>query len=303
MKCKQSLEFINAALVNDKCQSRISSPDNVNSSAEPNSGNEQPLSCTTEPDNSLVSDERPQIGECYDSFVVDDTLDQTVSSYFISDNDPNIESNFAVWGSTLASRQSNVSAEKIENPSQAVDNENVKSKTEFPVCDAVDADVDKHMDTHKDNAEQRKPYVCELCQRSYINRPSYIGHINKHNNIRPYSCSKCDKTFHGAANLRMHMNSHETVRRFRCSDCSKTFRYCHDLATHRRIHTQNPIYACEHCNYTNVKLQYLKRHALIHNSEHRFTCENCAKGFNRKEYYRKHMQTNRCKRDEALLPT
>lgn len=258
---------------------------------------ETSLPCAPDPGN--ISE--PQILNIYDSYVVDDALDQTVSSYFISDIDPSIESNFTIIESTMSSHHSAISANVQETITEPIGNS--KPKTECPDCGAFVVNYRKHMETHKSNVDRRKPYVCELCQRAYINRPSYIGHLNKHKNIQPYACTKCDKTFHGAANLRMHMNSHETTRKFRCGDCTKTFRYCHDLASHRRIHTQNPIYACEHCNYTHVKLQYLKRHALIHNAVYRFTCEHCAKGFNRKEYYRNHVQNNRCKRDDEVQPT
>lgn len=244
-------------------------------------------------------DEQSEILNLYNSYVVEDASEQTVSTYF----NPGLESNFTKVESTVTSIPSNVSTNLPEETAQAVSQpiNNAKTKVECPDCGARIWNFRKHMETHKSDAERKKPYVCELCQRSYINRPSYIGHLNKHKNIRPYACDKCEKTFHGAANLRMHMNSHETTGKFRCNDCSKTFRYCHDLAKHRRIHMQSPVYACEHCDYKHVKLQYLKRHSLIHNSEYRFTCQHCAKGFNRKEYYRNHLQKNRCKR--AVLPT
>lgn len=300
VKCKESLKFLNETLANDQGQSEIVSTDQ-DMNASTMQKNEIPMQCLSDAKFSILSDQS-QIIDMYDSYAVDDALEHTVSSYFISDIDPSIESNFGIVNETsVSSFRSNNSPENV--PKAVVSFvSNAKPKTECPDCGAFVVNCRKHMETHKSGVDRKKPYVCELCQRAYINRPSYIGHINKHKNIRPYACGKCDKTFHGAANLRMHMNSHGTTRKFQCSECTKSFRYCHDLATHRRIHTQHPIYACDQCNYKNVKLQYVKRHALIHNSFYRFTCEHCLKGFNRKEYYRNHIQNNRCQRDE-VVPT
>lgn len=307
-KCNESLNFLHETLSNDKYQSKITSISDANASTVQIINcieNETLHPCMNDSGNTLTSNEQLEICGAY---VMDDAIEQTVTSYFISDTDRCIEStNFTVIDSTMSSHHSNVSVNvnQLENASLAVAEpiDKMKRKTVCPDCGAYVINFGKHLETHKSNGDRKKPYTCEWCQRAYINRPSYIGHINKHKNIRPFACNKCDKTFHGAANLRMHMNSHETIRKFQCNECSKTFRYCHDLATHRRIHAQNPIYECEHCNYKNVKLQYLKRHALIHNNVYRFTCNRCMKGFNRKEYYRNHVQNKRCKQDDEVLPS
>lgn len=281
MKCKEALSSLNVTLANDKCHSEIPPADNVEQSAVKINLFVEPthFPCITDPENA------PPSGE--------------VSSHFISNiNCTRIES-------TTSSLHSNVTEMFQDNTPLASSGRigKRKMKTECPECGAFVVNFRRHVETHKSDVDRKKPYICELCQRAYINQASYIGHLNKHKNVRPYACGKCDKTFHGMSNLRMHLISHESTRKFQCSECSKTFRYCHDLATHRRVHAQNPIYACEHCDYTNVKLQNLKRHARIHNSEYRFSCEHCSKGFNRMEYYRTHVQNKRCKRDEKVLPT
>lgn len=152
----------------------------------------------------------------------------------------------------------------------------------------------RHMETHL-GEKRRQPFTCPHCDRKFINRPSFIAHVNKHNGIRPFQCKVCDKEFFGANLLRTHMYSHSTENKYACNDCDKVFRYPHYLSQHRRIHRANTVYSCEHCEYTNVYLHNYKNHLRKHTGQYRFKCDVCSKGFSRKLLYMKHKEKHTIK--------
>lgn len=147
----------------------------------------------------------------------------------------------------------------------------------------------RHMETHL-GEKRRQPFACPHCDRKFINRPSFVAHVNKHIGVKPFQCNVCDKRFFGANLLRTHMYSHSTENKYACSDCNKVFRYPHYLSQHRRIHRANTVYSCEHCEYTNVYLHNYKNHLRKHTGQYRFKCEVCDKGFSRKMLYMKHVE-------------
>ena len=158
------------------------------------------------------------------------------------------------------------------------------------ICGALHShgNMRRHMETHM-GSNRKQPYQCSQCDRKFINRPSFVAHVNKHNNQRPFKCTECEKSFYGANLLRTHMFSHSTENKYACTDCDKVFRYPHYLSQHRRIHRANTVYACDLCDYTNVYLHNYKNHLRKHTGEYRYRCEHCAKGFGRKLSYLRHL--------------
>lgn len=152
----------------------------------------------------------------------------------------------------------------------------------------------RHMETHL-GEKRKQPFECPHCDRKFINRPSFVAHVNKHTGVRPFKCKVCDKAFYGANLLRTHMHSHSTENKYACTECNKVFRYPHYLSQHRRIHKANTVYSCDHCDYTNVYLHNYKNHLRKHTGQYRFKCEICSKGFGRKFYYTKHMNKHTVK--------
>lgn len=167
---------------------------------------------------------------------------------------------------------------------------NDPSKDLCIICGAMQShgNLRRHMETHMGD-KRKQPFACPQCDRKFINRPSFVAHVNKHNGVKPFGCTKCDKKFYGANLLRTHMYSHSTENKYSCQDCDKVFRYPHYLSQHRRIHRANTVYSCEFCEYTNVYLHNYKNHMRKHTGQYRFKCEVCSKGFSRKLLYTKHM--------------
>lgn len=165
-----------------------------------------------------------------------------------------------------------------------------------PDCGGFFISLKNHLQTHRDKTI-RKCYTCDICNAKFVNKASYVGHVNKHNNLTPFQCPKCDKSFHGKGNLRMHMNSHSTTNRYVCQECNKAFRYSHMLALHRRSHTLERVYFCEHCSYCSVNRENYKNHMVNHTGIYRFNCDKCSKGFKKKLYYLRHMKIH--EKDDA----
>lgn len=152
------------------------------------------------------------------------------------------------------------------------------------------SNLKRHMQTHLGVA-RRAPYKCPHCGNTFINRPSFIAHTNRHEGIKPFECKICQKSFHGSNLLRTHMFSHSKTNQFACTECDKVFRFPHYLSQHRRTHNPPTIYKCEECDYSNVFLHNFKNHQRKHTGVFRYTCE-CGKGFNRRSLFSLHQERN-----------
>lgn len=147
----------------------------------------------------------------------------------------------------------------------------------------------RHIEMHL-GPNRKHPYTCPKCDKKFINRLSFVAHVNRHNDVRPYKCYLCEKAFHGANLLRTHMNSHSAENKYACSECDKVFRYPHYLSQHRRIHKANTLYSCNFCDYTNVYLHNYKNHMRKHTGDYKFKCEVCDKGFTKKLSLERHLE-------------
>lgn len=165
------------------------------------------------------------------------------------------------------------------------------SKDLCTICGALHnhTNMRRHIEIHM-GPDRKHPYACTVCDKKFVNRLSFIAHVNRHNDVRPYKCNLCEKSFYGANLLRTHMNSHSTENKYPCSDCDKVFRYPHYLSQHRRIHKANAIYTCNFCDYTNVYLHNYKNHLRKHTGDHKFKCNICEKGFTKRYSLDRHLE-------------
>lgn len=186
------------------------------------------------------------------------------------------------------------SDQTVNAPDQSKDKYIGINKNERLLCSTCgmwqsQSNLKRHMQTHL-GGERRTLHKCPHCDNQYVNRPSFVAHLNRHAGIKPFECQICNKTFHGSNLLRTHMFSHSKTNKFACTDCDKVFRFPHYLSQHRRTHNPPTLYKCNECDYTNVFLHNFKNHMRKHTGVYRFTCDLCGKGFNRKSLFALHQR-------------
>ncbi|KAK7051157.1 hypothetical protein SK128_025703, partial [Halocaridina rubra] len=100
---------------------------------------------------------------------------------------------------------------------------------------------------------------------SFTHCSTYKDHLRSHNDIRPYMCEVCHKSYTSKAILKRHTFLHLEEKPFKCNTCGKCYSAKYYLDCHALIHVnekQKPT--CKRCEKTFVYNQSLQRHCRIH---------------------------------------
>ncbi|VDO57041.1 unnamed protein product [Schistosoma margrebowiei] len=93
----------------------------------------------------------------------------------------------------------------------------------------------------------------------------FTGSHKAHNNgKRPFECQLCQKTFGHATSLYQHESVHCQDRQFQCSQCGKTFKRSSTLSTHLLIHSDTRPYPCQYCGKRFHQKSDMKKHTYTH---------------------------------------
>ena len=68
--------------------------------------------------------------------------------------------------------------------------------------------------------DEGNQYTCDVCNKSFALRTTFISHWRTHKQQSQYSCNVCDKSFYDKSNLRKHERLH--TGQFSCSVRSKS---------------------------------------------------------------------------------
>lgn len=126
-----------------------------------------------------------------------------------------------------------------------------------------------------------KPYVCDICGKSFRQCTDLKGHQRTHSGDKPILCTICGKLMSTTGiiknvininhfdllilgQLTVHIRSHTGERPFGCSFCSKAFTTRTMLAKHKRIHTGERPYVCDICERSFNQSSTLKTHKKTH---------------------------------------
>lgn len=133
----------------------------------------------------------------------------------------------------------------------------------------------------------KKPYTCQVCQKSYTNIDKLNKHQQIHSTVSPFKCEHCKKSFSSKFKLVRHMLIHSDRKPFSCTVCERTFHRKDHLKNHIKIHSPTKkVYICEkeHCKKEYTSLLSYKKHLALHSAqEGSLECQICSSVFSTKE--------------------
>ena len=139
------------------------------------------------------------------------------------------------------------------------------------------------------------PHVCEYCSMRFTTKNGLKFHIKKiHLLTAAYECPVCNKSYVARSNYEGHINAHRGYKPFRCSTCNKCFSYKSSLNFHTKHCSLSERYSCATCNTPFRTKTLLAQHTLGKHSDQLFTCS-CGKTFRWKTSMLRHQRQHNCK--------
>ncbi|XP_055548649.1 testis-specific zinc finger protein topi [Wyeomyia smithii] len=138
-----------------------------------------------------------------------------------------------------------------------------------------------------------RPYLCELCGKTYTQSSHLWQHLRFHNGIRPFTCPEegCNRSFTIRPDLKDHIRKcHTGERPYHCDLCDKRFLTGSVYYQHRLIHRGERRYGCEECGKRFYRADALKNHQRIHSGEKPYSCSYCEKNFRQRGDREKHIR-------------
>ncbi|KAL8567902.1 hypothetical protein ACOMHN_059024 [Nucella lapillus] len=161
-------------------------------------------------------------------------------------------------------------------------------------------------------APSRRLYVCKECSMTFTSASGFRNHKKRvHQQKWKFSCHICEKKFMFKEHYEGHLNMHFNIKAFKCPNCPKQFAYktgsshsapppllsqsgapawgshTSPAPTHR-----NPVkfLLCEYCNASFASASGLDRHKkLLHLHKLPHMCLVCGKGFTERDHFEGHM--------------
>ncbi|KAG6459864.1 hypothetical protein O3G_MSEX011645 [Manduca sexta] len=152
----------------------------------------------------------------------------------------------------------------------------------------------RHLEKHESKDKPEVAY-CEPCGISFKSVCSYQRHLKnslKHvtQDQRKYVCDHCNRRFIDKTKLRDHIEDKHLHRTYQCPICLKSSKNRVNLDQHmRNVHKGRPNNKmCHHCGKGFPTKVQLESHMRTHTGERPFICEYCPTTFTQKSNLYKH---------------
>ena len=183
------------------------------------------------------------------------------------------------------------------------------------------------MNTPSGETKEKKPHVCEICDRAFRLKPNLKAHVEIHLDEKKHKCVVCAKRFNTSSQLSMHKQTHRTVKKFvchlcgrgfklranlkehvathlnekrhECKVCGKRFNTSSQLSMHKKTHLEVKLFTCEFCGRTFKRQPKLTDHIKIHLNEKQYVCGICGKGYNTSSALSMHKRIHREKKTDT----
>ncbi|GFO43280.1 Zinc finger protein [Plakobranchus ocellatus] len=140
---------------------------------------------------------------------------------------------------------------------------------------------------------RHKPYVCNICNKSIVNKPFYDLHMAAHRNgEKPFKCNQCGKGFMAKNYLENHQVTHSGQKPFECSICGIGYMTEQKLKNHMKRHLGTKHFKCTVCAKEFYSQEDLTCHMRHHKSQKPHLCDFCGKSFLKPGRLKSHMATH-----------